>query len=121
MVVTRWFGGIELGTGGLARAYREAASRALARLPAVEALPADRCLVSYSHPDTGIVMRLLDATGARRGETRYEAAAGASVRLCVRVPRGRAGALGRELRDATAGRARLEVVGDGGLLLGRKR
>lgn len=119
-MVTRWFGGTRLGAGGLARAYRDAASRALARLPTVEALPADLCLVVFSHPDTGTVMRLLEAVGARRKETRYEES-GASVWLSVLVPTGRARELGRTLRDATRGRVRLELVGEGGLLIDRKR
>jgi uncharacterized YigZ family protein len=34
-VVTRWFGGVKLGTGGLARAYGEAISAALADAPRV--------------------------------------------------------------------------------------
>ena len=33
VVVVRWFGGVKLGTGGLARAYREAASETLQRAP----------------------------------------------------------------------------------------
>lgn len=37
-VVTRYFGGTKLGTGGLARAYAQAASDALAQLPCREAV-----------------------------------------------------------------------------------
>src|SRR3954447_25472021 len=36
VVVVRWYGGVKLGTGGLGRAYREAAAGAMAMAPVVE-------------------------------------------------------------------------------------
>lgn len=114
VVVTRWFGGIKLGTGGLSRAYAGAAALALSRVPARRALRASRCLVHFDHPDTGAVMRRLDASGARRGEARY----GNRVRLEVLVPRAGRAALARALADDTGGRARLELLEDAGLLIG---
>jgi putative IMPACT (imprinted ancient) family translation regulator len=114
VVVTRWFGGTKLGTGGLARAYSEAAARAVAAVPVREAVRAARCLVHFDHPDTGAVMRRLDAAGARRGQATY----GDRVRLEVLVPRAGRERLARALADATGGRARLEVLEEAGLLVG---
>jgi len=42
VIVVRYFGGVKLGTGGLTRAYAEAANEALDRAPTVEKLICDR-------------------------------------------------------------------------------
>lgn len=53
IVVSRWFGGIKLGTGGLARAYQDAVSGNLEFLPLKERVRLMRCKLSleYSHQD----------------------------------------------------------------------
>jgi hypothetical protein len=60
--------------------------------------------VAYEFADTGNVARVLEAAGAVRGPDEF----GHAVRTEVRIPRGTGSALDRRLRDATAGRARLE-------------
>lgn len=113
VVVTRWFGGTRLGTGGLARAYAATARAALDAVPVVEVRPAVRCEITFEHRDTGAVMHLLEEVGARRGEVRY----GTAVTLRALVPRERREELERRLVDATGGRAGL-VAGEGSALLG---
>ena len=113
VVVTRWYGGTKLGTGGLARAYGGIARAALDRMAVVEAVPAVPCEVAFEHADTGAVMRLLDEAGGRRGELHY----GTDVVLEALVPREALSGLTAGLADATAGRARVEV-GEGTRLLG---
>lgn len=53
VVVTRWFGGVKLGTGGLVRAYQDAVRENLASLPCVERVPLARAelLLDYAHLD----------------------------------------------------------------------
>lgn len=53
MVVTRWFGGVKLGTGGLVRAYQDAVRENLAGLVCVERVPQARAelLLDYGHLD----------------------------------------------------------------------
>lgn len=113
VVVTRWFGGTKLGTGGLARAYGRAARAALGAAPVVEARPALPCRIRFEHADTGAVMRLLDEAGGRRGELHY----GTDVVLEALVPREAISGLTARLAEATAGRARVSV-GEGTRLLG---
>src|SRR5690606_38177495 len=128
VVVTRWFGGTKLGTGGLARAYGDAAARALEAARTRRVRPAGIHHVAYGYADTGAVARVLTAAGVVRGAdgsgadvapaeddgpgppadpaaAERDDAPLAGVRTEVRVPRGGAAALDRALRDATAGRA----------------
>ncbi|MBI4899015.1 MAG: YigZ family protein [Actinobacteria bacterium] len=56
-VVTRWFGGVKLGAGPLARAYGDAAGLALSQAPRVERLLRPQWRVTVSYADLG---RLVD-------------------------------------------------------------
>lgn len=105
VVVTRWFGGVKLGTGGLIRAYGEAASEALAVAPRVRVWRDFRFAVEVDYADVGAV----EATLAQRSEglVEVERAFGERPHFRLRCRRSRARALGEALFEATAGRARL--------------
>lgn len=63
IVVTRYFGGTELGTGGLARAYSDAASAALAHTSVVERVVRTSVRLRYDYDDTApaeLVLRHFD-------------------------------------------------------------
>jgi uncharacterized YigZ family protein len=65
VVVTRYFGGTELGTGGLARAYGDAADAALTRASIVERVVRTPVRVRFNYDDTSparSVLRRFDAT-----------------------------------------------------------
>ena len=64
VVVTRWFGGIKLGSGGLIRAYGETAREALAATPRRENWIESRISI-----DSGMTRRRVRASSARRGTT----------------------------------------------------
>lgn len=104
VIVTRWFGGTKLGTGGLARAYGSAAAAALDGARTRRVIEGEIRYIGYEFGDTGAVARVLEAGPAQRGSEEY----GSGVRTEVRIPRGSGPDLDRRLRDATAGRAGLE-------------
>lgn len=104
VIVTRWFGGTKLGTGGLARAYGGAAAAALDAARTRRVIEGEIRYIVYEFGDTGSVARVLEASAALRGPDEY----GSGVRTEVRIPRGAGHDLERRLRDATAGRACLE-------------
>jgi putative IMPACT (imprinted ancient) family translation regulator len=75
-VVTRWFGGVKLGAGPLARAYGEAAGAALAGAPRVERVVHPQWRVHVSYADIG---RLVNELTARGLDVRPEYGAEASL------------------------------------------
>ena len=64
-VVVRWYGGTNLGVGGLVRAYGGALARALEGAPTVRCERAAEVLIRYAHEQTSAVMRCVAAHGAR--------------------------------------------------------
>lgn len=107
VLVTRWFGGIKLGAGGLVRAYGGAAAECLRgaeRVPIVELVEAE---LGFPFADTGAVHALLDAGGI---EKHGEAFVADGVRLRIRLPADALAPLRARLRDATRGRARITLA-----------
>jgi uncharacterized YigZ family protein len=101
-VVTRYFGGTELGVGGLARAYGRAVNEALDDAGTVEQVPHEHFSVTVSYDDSGSVRGLLESAGVE-----FEAAYEAEVHFEIRAPVGDAAALRDRIRSATSGRATL--------------
>lgn len=108
-VVTRYYGGQKLGTGGLARAYSGGVQQALATLPRMERVELVRATVVVDYPSVQAVQQLLaDVEAEVVGQEYLE-----RVRYQLRLPRGRAAELGARLLDATRGQAELEVEQEG--------
>lgn len=107
VVVTRYFGGTKLGTGGLVKAYGSTAKAVLEVLPRAEKIPkvAARLVLPYELHTRG---RLL--IGEAEGEIESEEF-GAQVTLCLCLRLDRTEALDRALQDISAGRIRLEYSG----------
>jgi uncharacterized YigZ family protein len=104
VVVTRYFGGTKLGTGGLVRAYGEAALLALkagGRRSEVITLP---LRVSVEYSNVSPVLHVLSRCGARVVDTQYHE----RVHFRVEVRRSRLTALREELIQATSGRAQFD-------------
>jgi len=71
-VVARWFGGIKLGTGGLGRAYREAATLALEQATRRRVHLGSRFIVQFPYPLQKTVAHYLEALGGRRLDECYD-------------------------------------------------
>lgn len=109
VIVTRYFGGTKLGTGGLGRAYGAAADLALARTPARTVVAGRRVLLRFAYSDTGAVTRALEAAGAKRLREGY----GDVAELEVSLPVSGVAALRFDIAEATGGRADLtELPGE---------
>ena len=59
VVVTRYFGGTKLGTGGLGRAYFETAARALADAIVIPKTVTEELQITFPHDETSRVMNAL--------------------------------------------------------------
>ncbi|MCH8613813.1 YigZ family protein [Arsenicicoccus dermatophilus] len=98
-VVTRWFGGTLLGTGGLIRAYGDAVRAACESARVVERRLLQRCTLAVGHAEAGRVESTLRARGVHVDGVDYAAAA--TLRLDV-APGERA-ALAQLVAELTSG------------------
>lgn len=95
-VVVRWFGGVKLGKGGLARAYAEAVRLALTELPRRERVPTEELSLELPYDRLGAVQSLVDPPRVEVAEADYAE----RVRLTLRVQRTALAALLETLADA---------------------
>ena len=109
LVVSRYFGGVKLGTGGLSRAYGDAAQAALDATPVGIVRLATSLVVECAYDDVGPVEAVVARAGPDVHDVTREFAAG--PRLVLRVRRSRADAVSAAIVEATAGRARVAVLG----------
>ncbi len=65
VVVIRYYGGVNLGTGGLIVAYRTATEDALSKAVIEEKLVEERITYRFTYPMINAVMRVVKETGAR--------------------------------------------------------
>lgn len=110
VVVTRYFGETELGTGGLARAYGEAASIALDRADIVEKVVRVPIRVQFAYDDTSpvqLVLRRFDTTVQARDFT-------AVTELTVGVRASEVNSFLEAFTNALSDRGEILWVGDGG-------
>lgn len=71
IVVTRYFGGILLGTGGLVRAYSKSASDALAAANTVVMVPCTVLCTECEYSDLAKLTSLIEASGGAVEDTEY--------------------------------------------------
>lgn len=104
VVVTRWFGGIKLGVGGLIRAYGGCAAKCLDRAQIIESSPQVECRLQAEFALAATVHQLLEQFGAEKLQERYGAQ---GLELIIRLDAGRQRRLASALADASSGRATL--------------
>ncbi len=105
VVVTRYFGGTLLGTGGLVRAYTDTASAALqaAKVVTVRSVVKLALPVDYSLYEQAV--RLIQAAGAALDEPQFTD----RVTLTFTMPEGTQAPLLPQLSELTRGQAKVEV------------
>lgn len=105
VVVTRYFGGILLGTGGLVRAYTAAASGALQSAELVTMRLVVDCSVRLPYALFEQAQRVASASGAKLSDPVFDDA----VTLQWRMPAGTEGPLCQKLEELTRGSAEVSV------------
>ncbi len=104
VVVTRWYGGIKLGAGGLVRAYGGAAAECLRRATRRPLIAMTDLDVEAPFDALGTVHALIAALDAHKLGEHFEAD---GARLRVRLPASEVDGLKTRLRDATRDRVRV--------------
>lgn len=108
IVVTRYFGGTLLGTGGLVRAYTEAARLAVDAAGIHTMRLMKEVDITTNYNDSGKVQYLLANSDALVCDTEYTEA----VRFHVLIPAEVYGYLKKQITEATSARAALELQGE---------
>jgi uncharacterized protein, YigZ family len=102
-VVTRYYGGVKLGTGGLVKAYGGAVQHSLATLPRSERVQLVECTIYFDFPLIDRVRQLLPLYEAELLAEEY----GTEVEYRLTLPRPHAAAFEAALSDATRGQSRV--------------
>jgi len=104
VVVTRYYGGTNLGVGGLARSYSKAVKDAVDDAGVVAERPHERVRAVVDYDDSGTVRGIVESAGVE-----FDAEYGERVVVDARVPVADAPELRDRLRSATSGRVDLDV------------
>lgn len=98
-VVTRYFGGILLGTGGLVKAYQDSVKENLKTLPVKQKVIEEKFAVVLDHRHIIFLMRLTARLEAQIAESSFDEKA----RYEILVPQGQVQTFIRELQEQTCG------------------
>ncbi len=102
-VVTRYYGGTNLGVGGLARAYSRAVNDAVDEAGVVDERPHRRLVVRTDYDDSGTVRGLIESAGVE-----FDADYVERVRFDLRAPVDEVDGLIDRLNSATSGRVKID-------------
>ncbi|SDD45092.1 IMPACT family protein [Aquimonas voraii] len=103
-VVTRWYGGIKLGAGGLVRAYGGCAAECLRMAPRVAVVERQDLRLRCGFTDLGDVHGLLGLHGVEKLDEQFDAD---GVVLGLRIASDRVEDFAHALREASRGRLQL--------------
>ena len=108
VVVTRWYGGIKLGAGGLVRAYGGAAAECLRTAEALPLVDSVRMALHVAFDDIGTVHAMIVAHAATKLAEAFDET---GARITLELPVDAVDGLKSRLRDATRDRVRFDDNG----------
>ena len=104
-IVTRYFGGVLLGTGGLVRAYSQAASNAIRKSNQIEMLPGSVLEMELSYQDWSRTQSMLEEDGYSIMNIEY----GASVKVSFLSLNEKTEEISEKIRNRTDGRVQTSL------------
>lgn len=107
VIVTRYFGGIKLGVGGLARAYAGTAAKCLDRATVIERYPTADYELKAGFEHAASLHGVLDRFAAEKLAEHYD---NQGIRLDIRCHEKDRNALAAALRDACRGRVQMRSI-----------
>lgn len=102
VVVTRYFGGVKLGAGGLVRAYSNAVQTIMEELTLEEVVAVKEAILSYPYAQENNIRRLLESLGIEIIDTLYQE----NVTMHIKVPEN----LGDELQEKATNQTHGEAI-----------
>ena len=112
VVVTRYFGGTKLGTGGLVRAYTQAVQEVVAAVPRAEKVTADTLLLAAPYPLLERIRMLVDEISGEILDEEF----GADVTLTLRFRVDDTARFQTGLQELSAGKLAAEKMETGEIL-----
>lgn len=113
VVITRYFGGTKLGTGGLVRAYSDAVRKVLADVRRAERVPTHTVMVELAYPLLEHVRRMVAAHHGQLLDEDFTS----NVVLTARFPVEHLPAFQAGLTDLTSGAGQVEIIESGEVLI----
>lgn len=104
VMVTRYFGGTKLGTGGLVRAYSSAARELLQQTPLVECKPVVEVTVEVPVDAIGIAFSVLDSLGAVKTNEVFDESGGDTFNITFTVDAEKEEDALQKMKDGSRGR-----------------
>lgn len=108
VVVTRYFGGVKLGAGGLVRAYASSCAEVLDAAEICLWQSAAKFAVTVDYPQADAALRFFAARGLTVADAEYAA----EVRYTLSMPATEGETFVRALTDALNGRVKIEKTGE---------
>ena len=108
-VVTRYFGGTLLGTGGLIRAYSQAVKAALENAVLIKMINAVRFRAEVTYNDLNLLMKIISTENIKQISSEY----GEKIIFELQVPANACEGIVRKLTEATLGKAVLSETAKG--------
>ncbi|MCI9077878.1 MAG: YigZ family protein [Lachnospiraceae bacterium] len=108
VIVTRYFGGILLGTGGLARAYSGAAKAGLAASRVIVKEAGKRIILETGYDSIGKIQYIISQMGLAVIDTRYSD----KMEMELAVSSGDAGQFVKKVTEATSGQVKINADDD---------
>ena len=104
IIVTRYFGGTLLGTGGLVRAYTQSAKEAVCNSILAKRIPGEKYIVTTDYNGLGKIQNVVSGIGAEISGTEYTD----KVVISILVEKEKSTELVNKLTEITNGRAVIE-------------
>lgn len=106
-IVTRWFGGIKLGTGGLARAYGGSVARSLQQANLIELIARTSCQFHCYYNEWPLLESRLPTINAIIEQQTFDAE---GTQLHLAIPNQQLPTLQQWLNDVTKGRVQAKLI-----------
>jgi len=109
IVVTRYFGGVLLGTGGLVRAYTASAIKGLESAKIIKMLPCSKLSVTCNYADYDHLSRIISSLGGAPTDTRY----GEFIEIDFNLDNTLLDSFSHKLTEEFCGKLKYEIIGEG--------